>query len=253
MALNVYATQGTPSALLIPGSPSTHRRLRNGAEKFRKIAHGYFAAHPQDSVICLVTDTYVTRKLAIDYQQYSLDCHYVVNTRQGQIPEDFTIRHNSQSLVEIGGQCVFLERHLKLTRLKLSERFKSIWKTMVEYFPFFNLATDMCTARLWHQNHVTQRFTGYIPTVDQSVHGQASYYDPSRHHGHAPYTTRHWEVTLLQLCTGLWLSRYWIDNSVEFFLEWDGPFAFLEFQTQLETQAGHKGIWGCTDHSSCAN
>lgn len=136
VALSIYSTQGTPSALLIPGSPVTHRCLQNGADKFPKISRGYFAAHPQDSIICLVTDTYVTRKVAFDYRQHSLDCHYVVNTREGHIPEQFTIRHNSPSLIELRGECAFLERHLKITRFKLSQALKSFWKTMVGYLPF---------------------------------------------------------------------------------------------------------------------
>ena len=74
--LQVYATRGSHSAFLIPAAPTLLRHIHIPSELFQKIARAYFAAHPEDNDICLVTDVYVTPKVAFDYRQNSTQTNY---------------------------------------------------------------------------------------------------------------------------------------------------------------------------------
>jgi len=142
--LRVYETHGTPSALLIPGLPVVKRSIINADQIFPKIAAAHWLAS-QDREICLVTDVYVSRKVAVDHRQNRIPAYYIVNLRQGQIPSDFNLCTNSPSLNVLpndprfaGEWVVFLERHRTRHRSDPFTLRKGFWDKVIRYLLFIS-------------------------------------------------------------------------------------------------------------------
>ena len=124
MSLEVYETDKSYPALLIPAAPIIRRHIDVPSGLFQKIANAYFAAVPEDNDICLVTEVYVTPKVALDYRQNSSAtqqinyCVVNIQSYDGLIPNNFEVRSSSSSLQVYGpgGPYVCLEGHLRLSR-----------------------------------------------------------------------------------------------------------------------------------------
>lgn len=136
MYLVRYATFGLESAILIPGAPSIRLHIDIGHQAWQTIANSHFAAHPEDNEICLVTDVYVTNKVAIDHTSSPEQMNYIVNiqnTQTGEIPNNFQIRSNSPTMIVLQGmQYVFLESHMRKCRVQLEQRTPH-WKMMLAH------------------------------------------------------------------------------------------------------------------------
>lgn len=132
------ATAGMESAILIPGSPTTRHHINVNLQIWDAIANEHFAAQPQDNELCLVTDVYVTRKLAFDFTNSPELTHYIMNVQNpGEIPGDFQIRSNSATMQPLplhDFPYVFLESHLRKLRGELIRRPRH-WKNMLTQGP----------------------------------------------------------------------------------------------------------------------
>jgi hypothetical protein len=138
MYLARYTTGSVETAILIPGSPCNRLHINVDHQTWDAIASAHFAVNPDDTEICLVTDIYVTSKVAFDYKNSTEEIHYIVNvqnTQTGEIPSDFQIRSNSPTLLTLqGAQYVFLESHLRKGRVELKQR-KLHWRAMITHGP----------------------------------------------------------------------------------------------------------------------